>query len=378
MANWRLLGFSAVLGLGIPLVGVYSGFSRLPVQGRAELVEALPPGEEPAWQVVFDPVALGLSRPTSLSWLDDGERLKRALKHVFEIELDSNKFAGPASDSLQVLGKDFQTQPVLKRQRASTTAIQDPLFSGTPIVAAEWTDRANTVKFHLFRSSKFENLLSGRVSGHWNLDGFKPTGVGFALSDLGPIPRDASQVISVDSSALKFPDAQTAPLNKSLKRWELPNIEWALQQVGPNLSYLVWQERTFFSFGLRDPQAIQNLVAKRFPSAAIPTSVQRVGGVRIQGFDPNGPAWAFRGERVFASRNGGTAQLGRFVKAALSPRSPINTGFWGELERLAQTEPGWHLLIVREETKQGPPWAALLRWSSDSLVTGYLVVKPEF
>lgn len=378
MANWRLLGFSAVLGLGVPLLGFIPELSRIPVQGRAQLVEPLPLGQGPAWQVVFDPVALGLSKPASFSWLDDGESLRSAIKKVFQLDATADELTNSEARTVQISGTDFQARPNFKFQPSIEPANRHPLFVGTPIVAGEWADQGNSVRFQLYRSPQFGKLLSGRVAGKWSLDGFRPTGEGFALTDIQPLPRKAAQVVSVDSSAIKFPQDKKAPLNEALKRWELPNVDWALERLGPDLTYLQWQDNTFFSFGLRDPQAIQDLSAKRYPPAAVPTSVQRVGGVRIQGFDPDGPAWAFRGDRVFASREGGTEQLGRFVEAALSARSSSGNDFWSELERLAETEPGWHLLIAREETKQGPPWAALLRWSSDSQLTGYLVVKPDF
>ena len=379
MGNWRLLGFSAVVGMGFALSSVLFEASPLPSPGRAELIQPLPTSYGTAWQIVFDPVALGLSKTSSMSWLDDGAQLATTYQKVFGSELTPELRLGAGSQLIRVVGSDSVERPLGSLQPANRPKAENPLFHGTPVVAGEWTDRTHAVRFHLYHANAFQtSLLVGPIQGRWDLQGFTPSGLGFPLSHVTRPPENVTQLVSVDSQALKVPQAQAAAMKEALKRWELPDVDWALQHLGPALTYLKWQDSSYFVLGVRDRPAMEALIAKRFPTTVVPTTTQRAEGVKIQGFQSDeGPAWAFRGDHLFASRHGGTDQLAEYLRATIGEKSKSTSSLWSELERLAPTQQGWHLLILQAKTNQGLPWAALIRWSSPSELTGYLVVQLE-
>lgn len=362
---WRLLGASALLALSLPYFPASTAGRNFDSKGRARLTDGLQGVS--GWQAVVD---VGAIRP--------GDRRK-----LFE-RLQNNY---PSS----ALPKPSPQLPGLRLQRLDSNSMElfsapltassvtDRLFYNGPVAVGEGVDPAGAASFELHGHAFLPRLYSGRVKGRWQAYGSALSGQGFKLQQLGPLPAGVDRLLSVDSSVLSLAAPYRDKLDKAWRRWEFATLDELSEAFGPNLTYLRWNERTYFSLAAKQPAKVSQAIAKRFPSSLVPTSATRVEGTRIQGFDPDGPSWAQRGDYLFAVRSGGTSALGEYLTAAVKPSSGSPSPLWRELERLTSTEAGWHLMAEAHSEEWGLSWAAALRWPNpgEADFTGFLVVEVD-
>ncbi len=359
---WRLLGISVLMALTIPY-----GHSKMRgfgprYLGRAQITQSLI-GKGSGWQLVVDTRALGAENLGALS---------TALKERLNFELPSDsKTSGIVS--IRSSGK---ARPIDSDTTLGQAPPPDPLFTGGPLLAGEWSDNATSLQTTLYRQPQSDGLVSGRLTGSWPALGSVILGQGFLLERLGPIPEPVERLVAVDASLVALSSPFRERLEKSWLRWEFATLEELRKAFGPSLTYLQWEGRSYFCLSMLEPQMVARTLARRFPSSVVPTAAVRAEGTRVQGFDPDGPAWAVRGDYLLATRQGGTASLAKYLGSTLGPKrksSRLRT----ELQRLAVTEPGWHLVIVTRAPDSGTTWAALVRWpkAGDSEFRGFLVVE---
>lgn len=344
---WRLLGFSALLALAIPYCTSQMAFLQTRFSGRAAIFDAASVAR-PGWQLVID------KRAATAGGM--GELLE-----LFEQQVVAAKPSpGPGTDLLQY--EKRVDQPVkVSRLKPTSTPESDPLFSGGPALAGAWADASGSASITLYSHASERRLYSGRLVGSWAAFGAGLSGPGFALDRLGPRPDSVERLVAVDASIISAASPFRDPLEKSWKRWEFMSLDELQSLLGPSLTYLRWRDRSYFSLALPKPELASQMLAKRFPPSVIPTGLVRTQGARIQGFEPEGPAWSVRGDFLLASRSGGPLALSEYLESALAPASKPSP-FWDELRRLAASQSGWHLLLVYSWEELGCRLAFLARW----------------
>lgn len=362
---WRVLGASALLALSLPHFPHLTAGRDFDSRGRAELERSL--RGVSGWQAVVDVGALARQDRGRLFERLQNSSLTLALPERIS-DLSGLRFQRLGSKSMELFSAPL-----------SSPTVPSSLFSHGPVAVGEALDPAGSASFQLYRHAFVPRLYSGRLQGRWQAYGSALSGQGFGLQQLGPLPPRVDRLLSVDSSVLSLASPFRERLEKAWRRWEFATLEELAKAFGPNLTYLRWKERTYFSLATKQPEQVSTVIAKRFPSSVVPTSVARVQGTRIQGFDPDGPSWAQRGDYLFAVRSGGTTALGEFLTAALKPSPGHASQLWRELERLTSTERGWHLLVKTHSQELGLTWAAALRWPSpgEAEFSGYLVVEMD-
>lgn len=365
---WRLLGVSLLLAVALPY-----GHSKMRsfgprYSGRAEITQSLL-GRAKGWQLVVDRRALGA---------ENLEILTTALGERLSLELPSDIGAprGHGARQLISLRSLEGARPIVSEAGVGRELPRDPLFAGGPLLAGEWTDRQASLRATLHRHSRDDGMFSGRLRGSWPALGSALKDQGFPLQRLGPIPESVERLVAIDASLIALSSPFGEKLEKSWRRWEFATVEELRKALGPSLTYLQWEGRTYFCLSMLRPETVARTLAKRFPASVVPTAAVRAQGARIKGFDPDGPAWAIRGDYLLATRGGGTASLEKYLGSALHPeRKPSR--LWAELQRLALTEPGWHLVLLTQVPELGATWAALVRWpkAGDSEFTGFVVIE---
>lgn len=344
---WRLLGFSALIGLAIPYCTSQMAFLEIRFSGRAAVFDSTS-DERPGWQLVID------ERAAAAGGM--GELLEFFEKQVAA----GGASSGPGSDLVRYEKRVDQPVKALRLKPTSTPA-PDPLFSGGPVIAGSWADASGSALITLYSHASDRRLYSGRLVGNWAAFGAGLAGPGFALDRLGPRPDSVERLVAVDASILSTASPFRDPLDRSWKRWEFMSLDELQSMLGPSLTYLRWRGRSYFSLSLSKPELANKTLAKRFPASVIPTSVVRTQGTRIQGFEPDGPAWSVRGDFLLASRRGGPLALSEYLELALASAGRPSP-FGDELRRLAASQSGWHLLLVFSWEELGCRCALLARW----------------
>ena len=221
-------------------------------------------------------------------------------------------------------------------------------------------------------------LMSGPIRAKLPSEFFRPESSGVDLEALRMLPLDVERVLLVDTQGIQVPEALWLALQKEWKRWEFePQVTLQGAFASPFV-YALWRGDSVLMCALNSPAALQEELARRFPSSLIPSTVRWSQGHRILGFqEQRNPSWYFRGDFLVATPEGGTDRLVEFLEyrnrdLAFRKRDR----FFAELQRLAEGEKGWHLCIIERSAEKPIHWAALLRWS-DSVsgqAEGYLIV----
>lgn len=224
-------------------------------------------------------------------------------------------------------------------------------------------------------------LLSGPIKAKLPSEFFRPESTGVGLQALRLLPLDVERVLLVDTQGIQIPEFLWQALKKDWKRWEFePHLSLKGALASP-FCYADWRGHSLLICALNSPSALQEELARRFPSSLIQSTARWSQGHRILGFqEDRNPAWYFRGDFLLATPVGGTDRLVDLLdyrSRDLSFRAPDR--FFAELQRLGESEKGWHLCIIERSAEKAIHWAALLRWSdADSgLAEGYLIIKPN-
>lgn len=365
-APWRLLLAGALAGLTVVL-SLPDPRSQPGTAGRAQLSKTLPPSQ-PGWQMQVDPKALGLSQA----------RLGQLLSSLGNpitlpsMETDDSRLLNLE----QIEGKPpaiVATEPTARR------VVSDKIFGGGPSVVFEWSKRAYVIRGNLFHKVGTPNILAGHLVGALPFSGIQCEGPGFSLDQLGLVPPDVERLVAIDPTILRFPSLYRDAVQKEWDRWEFTPFQTIGNALGPCLVYMRWHGDSLFSLGLKDIPAVETAIAKRFPEAVIHTAATWSYGVRVRGFDPQGPAWAIRGDTLLASKSGGTARLISALTSAMQARESAykDSPLLAELQRLGATEPGWHVVVMMANPDSPIHWAAALRWPEPTMtrVNGFLVVQ---
>lgn len=307
------------------------------------------------------------------------ERLQKALQAVAgPLVLPTlDRFDDRLINVVQIEGSPTTLDAVAPAPRELTT---DKVFGGSPAAVFEWSKRAFAVRGNLFRRVDDSRLLSGRLVGALPFSGIQGTGDGFPLDRLGLVPSDVQALLAIDPTVLRFHSRFRDSVQQEWDRWEFTPFSTLGTALGPCLVYMRWHGDALFSLGVKDIPAVEKAIAKRFPESVIRTAATWSHGARIRGFNPDGPAWLLRGDTLLASKSGGTARLVEALTSAMEARETGSKGpspMMKELKRLAATEPGWHVMVLKADPGSPVHWAAILRWPEPTMsrVTGFVVVE---
>lgn len=367
---WRTLVAGGVLGAALILSAPEP--DRGPkTAGRARLTEGLKAGQS-GWQMVIDRKALG--------WGSD--RLQTTLGRIIGEPVP----LPPTAETLVHLSRPAG-KPVLAIDQDPSPAgprSSDAVFGGGPSLVFEWQRGAFNLKGNLYASSGASAILSGRLIGVLPFSGLSGFGDGFRLDQLGPLPADATRLLAIDPAVLTFPSTYRVPIQQQWDRWEFFPFETLGKAIGPAMVYARWRGEALFSIAVKDMATVSKAIEQRFPESVIRGDASWSHGARLRGLQPEGPAWVLRGDHLLATRTGGTSRLRAALSQALgaggvAPRAfGRGPGLMAELQRLAGTEKGWHLLLVMAEPDSPVHWAVLLRWplEQSSGIAGFLVIEP--
>lgn len=195
---------------------------------------------------------------------------------------------------------------------------------------------------------------------------------------LGLLPTDGSRLLVVDPGDWRLPATLVAGLQKELQRWEFslrPELE---DSLGPPFGFAEWRGQRLLFSGVRSPAKLQSLIQARVPDSVIHTKSRWIQGVRVAGFaDSKGPAWFSRGDYVVAASQGGTNFLAALLDARAKPETDDRLLL--EFRRLAESQPGWSILLWDRSSNSPARWAALLRWADFKAgkLQGFLVVDVQ-
>lgn len=255
---------------------------------------------------------------------------------------------------------------------------EDLLFPGGPRLVVEWSKGAQLLQAILYqRQSK---LLAGRIRGVVPSSGLIARPPGDKLDILREVPADLERLAWISVSSLQLPPLYKSALEDAWKRWEFFPLQEFGPMLGPGLALMEWKGRRHVIVQLKDAEAAQKAIERRFSSAVVKMHSGLSYGVRVSGFNPSGPAWFVRGDSVTAVSEGGTSCLSDLLAHRLDPEKkrpePLYPELTEELERLAGSQPGWHLCLADFSSKAPFPWAALVRWpvQKSTQIEGYLVV----
>ena len=367
---WLLLVTGSSLGLAMVLAGPKPGFQTT-TAGRAQLTRALAPNQ-PGWQFQIDPVGLGLNIPET----------QTLLSSILQEEVQLSPQDGAPLFSLTKI--DGSELSVLAEPPVGRPPGADKLFGGGPSIVFEWSKKAFNVRGTLFSKSGTSTLLSGRLVGTLPFTGIQAAGPGFAFDRIGLLPPDIDSLMAIDPTILRFLATYREPVQKEWDRWEFLPFTTLGKALGPALVYARWRGEALFCIGVKDMAAVETEISKRFPEAVIRTAARWSYGSRIRGFDPDGPAWLLRGDVLLATKIGGTRRLESALQSVLDKQDNATpfvqpNRLMPELARLAATESGWHIVIIKSEPDSPIHWGALIRWPEDALgqAVGYLVVEPN-
>lgn len=254
---------------------------------------------------------------------------------------------------------------------------EDPLFPGGPRLVAEWKNDAQFVQAILYQRPKF--ILAGRLRGAFPSPGLIARPPGEPLSILREVPADLERLAWINISTLQLPPLYKEKLEKAWQRWEFFPLRELGPILGPGLALMEWNNRRHVLVQLRDTGEAQRAIDRRFSSAVVKSDSRRSYGVKVEGFDPEGPAWYIRGDSLTAVASGGTKSLAELLSHRLDPEKkagPLYPELTKELERLAGTEPGWHVCLIDCSPEAPFPWAALIRWPAkrSTRIEGFLVI----
>lgn len=314
--------------------------------------------DQGTWQLSVDP--------------RESPELTRALGQLVGLDSGQLKSKGPVWNVVD--GKPF---PRALPQPAVPEA-EIPNFSGSPRVVFKWAKEAFSVNGALFQSPSDPTLLSGTIHAVLPYQGFHASPPGHSLNSMNELPWDVERLALVDVEALQLPPLYRAKLEKAWKQWEFFPLQRLGKVVGPSLLYARWRGTDFVALQLRSAKEAHKAIEQRFPSSVVKRDITRSYGTKIQGYNPDGPAWFVRGDTLVANREGGTGPLVDMLKARFGPGSEERkeTDLRREIERLAGTQAGWHICLIDRSQKVPFSWAVLLRWpvSRSTLVTGYVIV----
>ena len=361
---------SGLLGLGLAASGQRGRLQ--PVRaGRAQLTQVLQP-TQPGWQIQLDAGALGLA---------DFGQTRRLLNSLCGEELTRAELRQVQQGIVNISRLEGQTQAAVTPQPVpERLPPEDAVFGGTPAAVFEWSQAGVVMRGNLYYRPDAPGVLAGKLLGVLPFAGLSATGEGFAFESADFLPAQPERAVVIDASLLRLPLDHKERLLREWARWEFLPLSSLGTAIGPTIGYARWRGEGLFSIALTDRPAVEQMIDKRFPDSVVPTTVRRVAGSRIRGFDPDGPAWVFRGDHLLVSKGGGTERVAQALQSILSGDSSFESPspLVQELRRLAALEKGWHIMVLMTDPKANLHWGALLRWRRPGVdeVTGYLVVRP--
>ena len=235
------------------------------------------------------------------------------------------------------------------------------------------------IRATLYQPNSGEMLLAGPLEGRLASSLYRPAGGGVPMDGLGLLPSRASRILLLDTDGLNLDEELRNQLVEQWRRWEFePYIELAGAFTSPFL-YAEWNNRKLLVAGVESWELVEQALQQRFPVNVIDLKSTWTHATTISGFEKDsGPAWMARGNQLVATPDGGVQYLDELLRERYSRASSFRSQspFLKELNRLGESQKGWHVAIIEQPPGGGLQWGALVRWPrpDDPSIEGFLVV----